>query len=116
MALEQSESKSINDEKFKEEYGSHILQKVKEDADRKDRSRIGNDVRKWKKFREPLDFGEKNLVLAERLKKKDMPGRLYNSTTENKPHFNKDKIFIIRKRVHVDEDVITGFQTKTKTI
>ena len=32
-----------------------------------------------------LNVREKVLVLAERLKKKDAPGKLYKSTTENKP-------------------------------
>ena len=44
-------------------------------------------------------MGEKVLVLAERLKKKDAPGRLYKSTTQNKTFFNKNKIYIIKKRV-----------------
>ena len=51
------------------------------------------------KLRDPLDIGEKVLVLAERLKKKDVPGRLYKSTTQNKTFFNKNKIYIIKKRV-----------------
>ena len=38
------------------------------------------------------------MVLAERLRKKDAPGRLYKSTTENKSFFNKDKTFIISER------------------
>ena len=50
-----------------------------------------------RKLREPLDIGEKVLVLAERLKKKYAPGKLYKSTTQNKTLFNKNKIFIIKK-------------------
>ena len=44
------------------------------------------------------------MVIAERLKKKDVPGSLYNSTTENKPFFNCNKIFKINKRVTIDGD------------
>ena len=49
------------------------------------------------KLRSPLIVGEKVLVLAERLKKKDAPGNLYKSTTENIPFFNRDQILIVRK-------------------
>ena len=37
------------------------------------------------------------LVLAERLRKKDAPGNLYKSTTENISIFNREEIFIVRK-------------------
>ena len=33
------------------------------------------------------------------LKKKDVPGRLYKSTTENRVFFNRSRIFTINKRV-----------------
>lgn len=51
-----------------------------------------------KRLRDPLEFGEKVLVLAERLFKKDAPGRLYESITENKTFFNRDRVFTIRDR------------------
>ena len=44
-------------------------------------------------------IGEKVLVLAERIKKKDAPGKLYKPATQNKSFINKDKIFIVKKRV-----------------
>ena len=50
-------------------------------------------------LREPLMIGEKVLIFSERIKKKDVPGKLYKSTTQNKSFFNKDKIFIVKKRV-----------------
>ena len=52
-----------------------------------------------RKLRDPLNIGEKVLVLSERLKKKDAPGKLYKALTQNKTFFNKDKVFIIRKRL-----------------
>ena len=55
------------------------------------------DSNNRRKLRQPLNIGEKVLVLTERLKKKDAPGRLYKSTTQNKSFFNKEKIFIIKK-------------------
>ena len=56
-------------------------------------------LEKKRKLRDPLDIGEKVLVLAERLRKKDALGRLYKSTTENRPYFNRNRIFTINKRV-----------------
>lgn len=38
-------------------------------------------------------------MLAERLRKKDTPGRLYKSSTEINFFFNKEKVFLVRKRV-----------------
>ena len=60
----------------------------------------------WKKrrLRNPLEIGEKVLVLAERLKKKDAPGKLYKSTTENRSFFNMSRIFMINKRVKINND------------
>ena len=49
------------------------------------------EERKRKKLREPLDTGEKVLLIAERLKQKDTPGVLYKSLTENKPFFNRNE-------------------------
>ena len=48
-----------------------------------------------------MNVEENVLVLAERLKKKDVPGKLYKSTTENRPFFNI-RIFTINKRVKVN--------------
>ena len=41
------------------------------------------------------------LELAERLKKKDPPGYLYNSTTENISFFNREQVFVVRKIVKI---------------
>ena len=45
-----------------------------------------------------MDIREEVLVVAERLKKKDAPGNLYKSTTENKPFFNRDRVSTINNR------------------
>ena len=49
-----------------------------------------------------LYLDEKVLVLAERLKKKDAPGKIFKSTTDNIPYFNKNRIFTIYKRVKLN--------------
>ena len=41
-------------------------------------------------------------MLAERRRKKDAPGRLYKSSTENMPFFNRNRIFTIYKRAKLD--------------
>ena len=52
-----------------------------------------------RKLRNPLNIGERVLVLSERLKKKDAPGKLYKASTQNKTFYNKNRVFIIRKRL-----------------
>ena len=55
--------------------------KVKKDWSQKYSKKL--DKRK-KTLRSPLNIGEKALVLTERLKKKDAPGKLYKNTTKKK--------------------------------
>ena len=50
-----------------------------------------------KTLRSPLNLTEKVLVLPERLRKKDAPGRLYKSSIENMSFFNRNRIFTIYK-------------------
>ena len=45
---------------------------------------VKQDYQKRRKLRELLDTGEKVLIIAKRLKKKDAPGVLYKSSTQNK--------------------------------
>ena len=49
-------------------------------------------------LRSPLNLDKKVLVLAERFKKKDVPGNLYKASTDNMPFFNRDRIFSIYKK------------------
>ena len=43
--------------------------------------------RRKRTLRSPLNLDKKVLVLAERLKKKDMPGNLHKASTDNMPLF-----------------------------
>ena len=61
-------------------------------------------LRQKRTLRSPLDIGEKVSLLVERLRKKDASGKLYKSTTENRPLFNRNRIFTINKRVRVDDN------------
>ena len=78
---------------FQEVYNFCRLIKVKEKRDRTERFDTKLDRRK-RRLRNPLEIGEKVLVLAEPLRKKDAPRRLYKSTIENKSFFNRDRTFI----------------------
>ena len=78
---EEEEKKAPSDDVFREKYDFYRLRKAGTHANRLGRYDLKKDVQKLKKLREPLEIGEKVLVLAERLKKKDAPGRLYKSTT-----------------------------------
>ena len=77
--------------------------KVSKIAERYNQNDIRFDKKSRKKLRSPLTVGEKVLVLAERLRKKDAPGNLYKSTTENTPFFNRNEVFIVRKVVPTDD-------------
>ena len=58
--------------------------------------------KRQKRLRSPLFLDEKVLILAERLKKKDAPSKLYKSSTDNIPFFNRDKVFTIYKRAKLE--------------
>ena len=47
-------------------------------------------------------IGEKVLILAERIKKKDAPGRFYKQSVQNISYFNKERTFMIRKKQLID--------------
>ena len=93
------EKNSLNDDNFREVFDVRRIYKVGLDRNRQERYYEKIDKKKKKKLRSPLSVGEDVLILAARLKKKDEPGKLYKSSTENRPYFNRDKIFKISHRV-----------------
>ena len=88
----------MEDDNFREKFDFYRIGKVGKNNERTKRHSIKKDANK-RKLRQPLMIGEKVLVLSGRIKKKDVPGKLYKPTTPNKSFFNKDKIFIVKKRV-----------------
>ena len=70
ISPEEVEKKSIESKIFKEVYDFHRLKKVNKDAERYERYDISYDKKTRKKLRDPLEIGEKVLVLAERIRKK----------------------------------------------
>ena len=95
------EKRSLADENFKEKYDFHRLNQVTKAFERYKKHDINVDRKKKKKLREPLAIGERVLILTSRLKKKDAPGVLYKSTTENKPYFSRKQVYVIKKIVKI---------------
>ena len=100
---ENVEKKSLEDGNFREKFDFYRIDKVSKHSKRIIRYMAKKDENK-RKLREPLNIGEKVLVLSERLKKKDAPGKLYKATTQNKSFFDKNKIFIVKKRIKTLND------------
>ena len=70
---------------------------------------------KKKKITEDLSIGEKVYVLAERIKKKNAPGKFYKQSAQNTSYFKKEKIFTIQAIQTIDK--ITYYWLKnTETI
>ena len=92
------EKKTLANNVFREIYDFYRLVKVTKAGNRYEKYNEKLDEKQKRKLREPLEISEKVLVLAERIKKKDAPGVLFKSTTENIPFFNKKEVFKIRKR------------------
>ena len=59
---------------------------------------------KKKKLCKDLDVGKKVLILAERIRKKSVPGKLYEQTIQNIPYFNKKETITIRNRQKIDKN------------
>ena len=95
---EDVEKKALADNNFREKFDFYRLSKIGKENKRYKRYMSKKDSYK-RKLRDPLSIGERVLVLSERLKKKDAPGKLYKASTQNKTFYNKNRIFIIRKRL-----------------
>ena len=95
---EDVEKKALADDNFREKIDFYRLSKIGKENKRYKRYMSKKDSYK-RKLRDPLSIGERVLVLSERLKKKDAPGKLYKASTQNKTFYNKNRIFIIRKRL-----------------
>ena len=76
------EEKVLESKQFWEIYDFDRLVKVKEHAEWYECADIKKDKVLFRKLKEPLKVGEKVLALSQRIKKKDAPCNLLNSTTE----------------------------------
>ena len=95
------EKRSLTDDNFREKFDFYRLKQVSKAFKRYKKHDINIDLRRKKKLREPLTIGERVLILASRVKKKDAPGVLYKSTTENKPFFSRKQVYVIKKIVKI---------------
>ena len=94
------EKKSLNPSNrkhFREVYDFARLKKVEDNQLRNQKYDQKIDRRK-RTLRSLFYLDKKVLVLAERLKKKDAPGKIFKSTTDNIPYFKRNRIFTIYKR------------------
>ena len=104
LAPENIENRSLNpkDGKFFQEIYDFVrLRKTENNQKRNDKYNQKIDKRK-KTLWSPLNLAEKVLLLAERLRKKDTPGTLHKSSTENMPYFYRNRIFTNYKRVKLE--------------
>ena len=97
------ERQTLTDENFKERYDFHRLNQITKAFKRYKQHDLTVDFKRKKKLRDPLTIGERVLILASRLKKKDAPGVLFKSTTENKPFFSKKQVYVVNKIVKVTD-------------
>ena len=106
------ESKSLKNKDFKEVFDFYRLLKVRKDIEKRDRFNEVRNNSKNIRLRDPLKIGEKVLVLPERIRKKDAPGFLYKSATQNRSFFNRDKIFIVKKSTNRREFLLLAIRRK----
>ena len=97
ISPENIESKSLSNERFKT-----LFKKTSKLNARLDRFDKKISQRKRKKLRENLNVGERVYILAKRIKKKSTPGKFYKQSVQNNSYFNKETIYIIRKKKIVD--------------
>ena len=104
MTPEAVEERSLakDGEYFTEVYDFLRVRKIGTNQARNLKYDLKKDKRK-KQLRSPLNLGEKVLILAERIKKKDAPGFLFKASTENQPFFNREHIFTIIKRNKLED-------------
>ena len=57
---------------------------------------------KEKTVKKSFKFNKKSSAFSQKTKKRDAPGRLYKSSTENMPYFNRNRIFSICKLAQIE--------------
>ena len=96
------EEQSLSSKRFRISFNFDRLKKSKQVSNRLDKYDKVLYSRKKKKPRENLDIGKNILLLAEGIKKKSAPGKLYKSSAQNISYFNKERLFAIssKKTIH----------------
>ena len=88
---------------FQEVYNFMRLKKIQNNEMRVDKCNQRIDRRK-KTLRSLLNIAENALVLAKRLKKKDAPGKIFKSSSDSFPFFNRNRIFTIYGKVKLNNN------------
>ena len=99
---EEVEKRALQGERFRAVYNMHRLEETDKLNQRQDRYDKKKYNRKRKRLRENLSIGGKVNVLAERITKKNAPGKFYKQSVQNTSYFNKDTVFTIRKKQIID--------------
>ena len=76
-------------------FNMHRIEKTQKIHCRKDDYDVKRYSTKRKKLREEPFLGEKVFILAERIKKKAVPGKFYKQSVQNIRYLNEDRTFII---------------------
>ena len=90
LSPEEIEKRSLEGEQFKIIFNMLQIYKTEKLHHWLDRYDVRRYSAKRKKLRDELFLGEKLLVLAERIKKKDAPGKFYKQFVQNISYFNKE--------------------------
>ena len=102
ISPDEVESRALKSEKFRTLYNMHRIEKTGKLNIRMDRYDQKKYSKKRKKLREDLKIDERVYLLAERIRNKSGPGKIYKKTVQNISYFNKETIYTIRKKQLID--------------
>lgn len=103
LSPDEIEKKALASERFRTVFNMKRLEKTKKVHRWQDEFGKRKYSRKRKKLRDDLFISERVYVLAERIKKKSAPGIFYKQSDQNISYFNKDMIFLVRKKQVIDD-------------
>ena len=98
---EEVEKRVLESERSRTVYNMHRLDKTNKLNKRQDRYDKKKYSKTRKKLRENLAVGEKVYVLAEKIRKKNAPGKFYKQSVQNISYFNKEIVFKIHKNTRL---------------
>ena len=96
LSPEEFEQRSLSNERFVTIFIMHRIEKTHKLHRRLDDYDVKKYSNKKRMLRSELFIGEKVFILAERIKKKNAPGKFYKQSVQNISYFDKEQIFIIR--------------------
>ena len=103
---------SLSSDHCKEWFDIRRVGKISKAIGRYERYDTKKKLKKKKKLRGPLEVGEDVLILSSRIKKKDVPGKFYKSSVDNKTFFNRKNIFQITNRKKIENKIFYWVKNK----